>query len=49
VIPAPTEGLPVGIQVVGRYGRDKELIQVAEALEREWAGVTGSIGANGHV
>jgi aspartyl-tRNA(Asn)/glutamyl-tRNA(Gln) amidotransferase subunit A len=36
VIPAPTHGLPVGIQVVGHHGRDAELIQVATALEHEW-------------
>jgi aspartyl-tRNA(Asn)/glutamyl-tRNA(Gln) amidotransferase subunit A len=42
VIPAPTQGLPVGIQVVGRRGHDAELIQVASALEREWATTLGS-------
>jgi aspartyl-tRNA(Asn)/glutamyl-tRNA(Gln) amidotransferase subunit A len=47
VIPAPTEGLPVGIQVVGRHGRDKELIQVAGALEREWTAIIGSTGGTG--
>jgi Asp-tRNA(Asn)/Glu-tRNA(Gln) amidotransferase A subunit family amidase len=36
VIPAPTQGLPVGIQVVGHHGRDAELIGVAGALEQEW-------------
>jgi Asp-tRNA(Asn)/Glu-tRNA(Gln) amidotransferase A subunit family amidase len=49
VIPAATQGLPVGIQVVGRHGRDGELIQVASELEREWATIPGSqaIGAAG--
>jgi Asp-tRNA(Asn)/Glu-tRNA(Gln) amidotransferase A subunit family amidase len=36
VIPAPTQGLPVGIQVVGHHGRDVDLIQVASALEQQW-------------
>jgi aspartyl-tRNA(Asn)/glutamyl-tRNA(Gln) amidotransferase subunit A len=36
-VPAPTAGLPVGIQVIGRFGRDAELCQVAWALELAWA------------
>jgi aspartyl-tRNA(Asn)/glutamyl-tRNA(Gln) amidotransferase subunit A len=51
VIPAPTQGLPVGIQVVGRHGRDAELIQVASVLERDWATVPRfpAMRANGRV
>jgi aspartyl-tRNA(Asn)/glutamyl-tRNA(Gln) amidotransferase subunit A len=33
VIPAPTQGLPVGIQIVGHSGRDAALVRVALALE----------------
>lgn len=36
-LPAPAEGLPVGIQVVGHAGRDAELVTVARALEAAWA------------
>ncbi len=36
VLPAPTDGLPVGIQVVGRFGREAELVEVALALEAAW-------------
>lgn len=36
VLPVPAPGLPVGVQVVGRHGRDAELIHVAAALERRW-------------
>jgi aspartyl-tRNA(Asn)/glutamyl-tRNA(Gln) amidotransferase subunit A len=35
-LPAPTKGLPVGIQVVGRHGQDAALLQVAAALEARW-------------
>ncbi len=35
-MPAPVDGLPVGIQVVGRFGADRELAGVARALERAW-------------
>lgn len=35
-LPAPTTGLPVGIQVVGRLGDDAGTVAVAAALEREW-------------
>jgi aspartyl-tRNA(Asn)/glutamyl-tRNA(Gln) amidotransferase subunit A len=35
-LPAPVEGLPVGIQIVGRHGRDRELGAVAMALEGAW-------------
>lgn len=36
-LPAPGTTLPVGIQVVGRWGRDAELVRIAWALERAWA------------
>lgn len=36
-LPAPVSGLPVGIQVVGHFGRDRELVEVALALEAAWA------------
>jgi aspartyl-tRNA(Asn)/glutamyl-tRNA(Gln) amidotransferase subunit A len=36
-LPAPVPGLPVGIQVVGHFGRDAELAGVAAGLESEWA------------
>ncbi|HEX6350925.1 MAG TPA: amidase [Candidatus Dormibacteraeota bacterium] len=35
-LPAPSDGLPVGIQVVGRFGRERELVEVAMALEAAW-------------
>ena len=35
-IPFPGPGLPVGIQVVARRGRDRTLIEVAAALETDW-------------
>jgi aspartyl-tRNA(Asn)/glutamyl-tRNA(Gln) amidotransferase subunit A len=37
-LPAPSPGLPVGIQVVGRADADAELAQIALTLERGWAG-----------
>jgi Asp-tRNA(Asn)/Glu-tRNA(Gln) amidotransferase A subunit family amidase len=39
-IPAPVEGLPVGIQVIGHFGDDAHLARVALALERAWRGST---------
>jgi amidase len=36
-LPAPVAGLPVGIQVVGQFGRDAELVGVAATLESAWA------------
>jgi aspartyl-tRNA(Asn)/glutamyl-tRNA(Gln) amidotransferase subunit A len=36
-LPAPVSGLPVGIQVVGHFGRERELVEVALALEDAWA------------
>jgi aspartyl-tRNA(Asn)/glutamyl-tRNA(Gln) amidotransferase subunit A len=35
-LPAPTTGLPVGMQVVGRCGAERELVEAALALEAEW-------------
>ena len=35
-IPAPTAGLPVGIQVIGRYGEDVRVAAVAAWLEATW-------------
>jgi aspartyl-tRNA(Asn)/glutamyl-tRNA(Gln) amidotransferase subunit A len=34
-IPLKTNGLPVGLQIVGRRGHDKDLMIFAEAVERE--------------
>ena len=36
-LPAPVDGLPAGIQVIGHFGRDIELAAVAAGLERAWA------------
>ena len=36
-LPAPTSGLPVGIQVIGRYGEDAGVAEVAAWLEARWA------------
>jgi len=36
-LPAPVDGLPVGIQVIGHVGRDLELAAVAAGLERAWS------------
>jgi aspartyl-tRNA(Asn)/glutamyl-tRNA(Gln) amidotransferase subunit A len=38
-LPAPVDGLPVGIQVVGRFGQEAELVEVALALEDAWRGL----------
>ena len=37
-LPAPVDGLPVGIQVIGHFGDDAGVARVALALEREWSG-----------
>jgi aspartyl-tRNA(Asn)/glutamyl-tRNA(Gln) amidotransferase subunit A len=37
VVPAPVNGLPVGIQFVGHFGRDAQLLRVARAFEAAWA------------
>jgi len=36
-LPAPVDGLPAGIQVIGHLGRDVELAAVAAGLERAWS------------
>ena len=36
-LPAPVDGLPAGIQVIGHSGRDIELAAVAAGLEQAWA------------
>ncbi|MHB8612082.1 MAG: amidase [Candidatus Dormibacteraceae bacterium] len=36
-LPAPVDGLPAGIQVIGHSGRDVELAGVAAGLERAWS------------
>ncbi|MBO0745698.1 MAG: amidase [Candidatus Dormibacteraeota bacterium] len=35
--PVPEGALPVGIQVVGHFGHERELLEVARALEAAWA------------
>lgn len=35
-LPAPAKGMPVGVQVVGHWGRERELVEVALALEAAW-------------
>lgn len=35
-LPAPSESLPVGIQVVGRKGREAALLRIAAELEDRW-------------
>lgn len=35
-LPAPSDGLPVGIQVVGRLGQDAAVLKVAAILEERW-------------
>lgn len=37
VLPAPTTGLPVGIQVIGRLGDDFRTLQIAWGLEQAWS------------
>jgi aspartyl-tRNA(Asn)/glutamyl-tRNA(Gln) amidotransferase subunit A len=39
-LPAPVDGLPVGIQVIGHFDRDVELAAVAGGLERAWRGAS---------
>ncbi len=34
-------GMPFGLQVVGRFGGDIELLDSAEALERAFSGLSG--------
>lgn len=35
-LPAPSTGLPVGVQIVGRHGQDEALLRVAAVLEARW-------------
>lgn len=37
-LPAPVDGVPVGIQVVGHFGAEAALVEVALALEAAWRG-----------
>ncbi|HOZ60070.1 MAG TPA: amidase [Nakamurella multipartita] len=37
VLPAPTSGLPIGMQLIGRRGDDERLLAIAADLERRWA------------
>jgi aspartyl-tRNA(Asn)/glutamyl-tRNA(Gln) amidotransferase subunit A len=39
-IPAPTQGLPVGVQLIGHIGDDERLLDVAEWVERQFRGET---------
>jgi Asp-tRNA(Asn)/Glu-tRNA(Gln) amidotransferase A subunit family amidase len=39
-IPAPSSGLPVGVQVVGRRGADALVAQIAAWLEASWKGLS---------
>jgi aspartyl-tRNA(Asn)/glutamyl-tRNA(Gln) amidotransferase subunit A len=36
-LPAPVTGLPVGIQVIGHYGEDARVAEIAAWLEADWA------------
>jgi Asp-tRNA(Asn)/Glu-tRNA(Gln) amidotransferase A subunit family amidase len=40
-LPAPTTGLPVGIQLVGHWGKDAALLRLSSAFEGAWSMVTG--------
>lgn len=35
---SPEDGLPVGIQVIGHFGEEARLVEVALALEQAWSG-----------
>jgi len=35
-LPAPSQGLPVGIQVIGHYGEDAKVAEIAAWLEESW-------------
>jgi len=35
-LPAPVDGIPVGVQVVGHFGQERPLVEVALALEAAW-------------
>lgn len=36
-LPVLGAGVPVGIQVVGHHGMDQRLVQIASAIEHQWA------------
>ena len=38
-IPVPSDGMPVGIQVVGHHGEEARLVEVALALEAAWKAI----------
>jgi len=46
-LPAPTEGLPVGIQVIGHFGDDAKVAEIAAWLEQSWKGMVTVRGAGG--
>ena len=46
-LPAPTEGLPVGIQVIGHFGDDAKVAEIAAWLEQSWKGMVTGRGAGG--
>ena len=35
-LPAPVDGLPVGIQVIGQFGEDAKVAEIAAWLEGNW-------------
>ena len=35
-LPAPSRGMPIGVQVVGHFGQEGRLIEAALALEAAW-------------
>ena len=35
-LPSPSQGLPVGIQVIGHYGEDAKVAEIAAWLEESW-------------
>jgi aspartyl-tRNA(Asn)/glutamyl-tRNA(Gln) amidotransferase subunit A len=46
VVPAPTEGLPVGVQFVGHPGQDAALLRLARAFESAWAHARSRVAAS---
>ena len=38
-LPAPVDGLPVGIQVIGQFGEDAKVAEIAAWLEGNWKGL----------
>jgi len=46
-LPAPTQGLPVGIQVIGHFGDDAKVAEIAAWLEQSWKGMVTGRGAGG--